>query len=457
MCVHPWHFSFYWQGRHYRFSLDKKTGRKLNGRTDAEMEADLIRIAIRAGTFDVPATKVIALTMRSLADEYLRRYVRLRKTDARALAYEQAIARICETFIAHPTRGPLALGAWPIADVVSDTIEQFREVRLLGGKGVVGTNRALGCLRALWSWAVRAGHADETPFRRHGEVVVKLDMAGEHPRTRRLEVGEEEGLLSVAGTHLYSLIVAAIETGMRRGELLSLQWFQVEGQSASEDEQGHGVVTWKSRAEIALPFTKTKTKRDRRVPISTRLRAILEMRRFDSAGKPLPPDAYVFGTEIGMPVRYFARAWRTAVLKAHGERIRVTAMRDFSPENKAALDRIDLHFHDLRREAGSRWLEGGVPLHTIQRWLGHTNISQTSTYLAVTDTGSHEAMAKFDQARGLAPARADAAADLPAEERLDTEDGENLQEICKEDVGKWSGRLDSNQRHLAPKASALPG
>jgi hypothetical protein len=39
---------------------------------------------------------------------------------------------------------------------VSDAIEQFREARLSARKGVVGTNRALGHLRALWSWAVRA-------------------------------------------------------------------------------------------------------------------------------------------------------------------------------------------------------------------------------------------------------------------------------------------------------------
>jgi integrase len=60
---------------------------------------------------------------------------------------------------------------------------------------------------------------------------------------------------------------------------------------------------------------------------------------------------------------------------------------------------INLHFHDLRREAGSRWLDAGLPLHQVQRWLGHTNISQTSTYLAVTDTGADEAMAKFDRLR----------------------------------------------------------
>ena len=59
--------------------------------------------------------------------------------------------------------------------------------------------------------------------------------------------------------------------------------------------------------------------------------------------------------------------------------------------------------HDLRREAGSRWLDAGLPLHTIQRWLGHANIAQTSTYLAVTDQGQHEAMARFDAQRPSAP------------------------------------------------------
>lgn len=44
----------------------------------------------------------------------------------------------------------------------------------------------------------------------------------------------------------------------------------------------------------------------------------------------------------------------------------------------------DLHFHDLRPEAGSRWLDGGVPLHVVRDWLGHTSVAQTSTYRATT-------------------------------------------------------------------------
>jgi hypothetical protein len=56
------------------------------------------------------------------------------------------------------------------------------------------------------------------------------------------------------------------------------------------------------------------------------------------------------------------------------------------------------HFHDLRREAGSRSMEAGVPLATIQRWLGHHKVSQTSTYLAAT--GGADAMRLFEPATG---------------------------------------------------------
>ncbi len=56
-----------------------------------------------------------------------------------------------------------------------------------------------------------------------------------------------------------------------------------------------------------------------------------------------------------------------------------------------------LRFHDLRREAGSRWLDLGVPLHTVRDWLGHTNISQTSTYLANTQRSQHSHMQQYEQ------------------------------------------------------------
>jgi integrase len=91
-----------------------------------------------------------------------------------------------------------------------------------------------------------------------------------------------------------------------------------------------------------------------------------------------------------------SRAWRTAVLKAHGHTPVYTTTANLTAESRAALKAINLHFHDLRREAGSRWMDGGVPIATIQRWLGHSNVSQTSTYLAGTQTSEHDAMARFE-------------------------------------------------------------
>jgi hypothetical protein len=59
-----------------------------------------------------------------------------------------------------------------------------------------------------------------------------------------------------------------------------------------------------------------------------------------------------------------------------------------------------LHFHDLRREAGSRWLEGGVQLHTVRDWLGHSTIEQTSTYLKNTARSKHDATEAYERRTG---------------------------------------------------------
>lgn len=144
------------------------------------------------------------------------------------------------------------------------------------------------------------------------------------PRTRRLDPDEEQKLLAKANPHLYALIVAALETGCRVGELLSLQWHQVR---------------WTENV-LLLPAGKTKTSEARDVPMTTRLRAVLEMRRHGADGKEFGPDAYVFGNEVGERIGTIKTAWRAACRRAGIK---------------------DLHFHDLRREFASRLLEYGDP------------------------------------------------------------------------------------------------
>ncbi len=403
-CAHPWHFNFRWRGVEWRFSLDKELGRRIDSRTDAETEADRIRGAIKAGTFRTAVPVLQGLTLRQLADTYLDRYVKVERAGT-AQAFTWALATICRTLIPGPNgEGPLPLGEWCITDIVTDTIERFREERRGQGAGVVGVNRNLGSLRALFNWAVRVGYVERSPFKRGTEPVVKL--SAEHGRVRRLDVdtGEEGRLLQACGSHLRAVVEAALETGMRRGEILSLQWSQVEGLTVDGS-----TLRWAPRAELVLPWAKTKTRRDRRIPISSRLKAVLELRRFGPDGTALPAEAYVFGNEIGQRVQNVKRAWQAAVLKAHGVTPAYTDTANLTNESRAALAGIDLHFHDLRREAGSRWLEGGVPLHTIRDWLGHTSIAQTSVYLAGTMATQHDAMRQYE-ARRAKKAKADPSA-----------------------------------------------
>jgi integrase len=223
-----------------------------------------------------------------------------------------------------------------------------------------------------------------------------VKLSREEKRGRRLnaDIDEEDKLLAACNPHLRAVLECALETGMRRGEIVSLQWSQVIGLLVEEPEEegSPATLTWAARPEILLPAAKTKTRRDRRIPISARLRGVLELRRLDPRGVPLPLDAYVFGNAIGQKVTDIKRAWMTALLKAHGHQPTFTATANLSAESRAVFAAIDLHLHDLRREAGSRWLEGGVPLHTIRDWLGHTSIAQTSTYLAGTIKTQHDAM-----------------------------------------------------------------
>jgi len=124
------------------------------------------------------------------------------------------------------------------------------------------------------------------------------------------------------------------------------------------------------------------------------------MRRFDPDGEPWPPAAYVFGDAAGRQVTWVKgrTPWREAVLAAHGITVEYRkGTHLFTDRCQDAFQRINLHFHDLRRECGSRWLEGGVPIQVVRDWLGHTNVAQTSTYLAGTAGTQTDAMRRFEE------------------------------------------------------------
>ena len=231
--------------------------------------------------------------------------------------------------------------------------------------GPVGCNRLMARLRHLFNWSIEEGMIDRTPFKRGDVSLVKLDTNAEKERTRRLQPGERARLLQHANPHLHALIIAALSTGCRRGELLSLQWSQLQ-----RDEQS-------GRQTIVLPASKTKTHKPRVIPVSLNLHAVLEMRRTDPTGQLLPPDAYVFGNAVGERLTNIRTAWRNTCRRAGIE---------------------GLHFHDLRREFACRLVESSAGLHDVREFLGHANITTTSRYVRSTPVRLAQALERMEAA-----------------------------------------------------------
>jgi site-specific recombinase XerD len=218
----------------------------------------------------------------------------------------------------------------------------------------------------MMNWAVGREYIDRTPFRRGTETLIRK-LHEDNQRRRRLSEDEETRLLDVAAPFLRSMIITALDTGMRQGEMLMMRF---------------GDIDWK-RQLIVLRAATTKSLKSRVIPISTaRLHAVLEWLRLDVEGDKKSNDALVFSDETGQPLGRFRTAWVTAVLKAHGitpewKSYNWTAL---TPACQQHFRRINLHWHDLRHEYASRLVENGVPLAQVRDLLGHASITTTERY-----------------------------------------------------------------------------
>jgi integrase len=156
-------------------------------------------------------------------------------------------------------------------------------------RSIANVNRELALLRAMLNYAKRQGWIQLNPFENGDDLV---SQAHENKRDKILSAFEEEKLLAVCvdkRTHLRPLIIAALDTGCRRGELFSLKWSDVD----------------LAARVIRLRAFTTKTAKSREVPITHRLAIELERLKSD-----VSDDTLVF--TCGDVKRSFATACRLA-------------------------------------------------------------------------------------------------------------------------------------------------
>jgi len=236
-----------------------------------------------------------------------------------------------------------------------DDLRAFRLTRLKcptrdgRTRSIASVNREMALLRRMLNVAQAEGWIIRNPFKA-GESLISI--ADEKQRERILTPEEESRLLAACnGTraHLRAIIIAALDTGCRRGELLKLKWRDIEFDSRT----------------ITLQAFNTKTMRERKLAMTTRL--FLELEKLweasDRAG-----DSLVFGIHDNVKHAF-------------------TSVR-----NIAGLP--DLRFHDLRHTAATRLVSCHISLPEVGRVLGHTKPQTTYRYTNLTsETAQRAALA----------------------------------------------------------------
>ncbi|MEO5344103.1 MAG: site-specific integrase [Gammaproteobacteria bacterium SHHR-1] len=232
-------------------------------------------------------------------------------------------------------------------------ISQHIQARQVAGRSNATINRELEVLSAAITWANREGWRLPNP-------VSNRMLKEPEGRVRWITRAEAAALLKAAeaepkAPHLAPLILLALHTGMRRGEMLGLEWTRVD----------------LHRNLVYLDAVHTKAGKRRSVPLNVLARsALLQQARFRS--EHCPDSRWVFCKAEGKQVGDVKRSFATACKRA---------------------DILDFRFHDLRHTCAAWLVQAGVPLTEVRDVLGHSTIQMTERYAHLAPENARAAVA----------------------------------------------------------------
>lgn len=221
-------------------------------------------------------------------------------------------------------------------------------------RSVSNVNRELSLLRAIFNYARRSNLIIRSPFEMGAGLI---SIADETKRERILTRDEERRLLEActgARAHLYYIVLMALATGMRKGEILQLTWPDVDF-----DQR---VITVK--AEI------TKTRRERVIGMTAKLKTTLEHWQMIQQESEL----------VFAGIKDVKRSFTTACRKAGIENFR---------------------FHDLRHTATTRMVQAGVLPAEVMKQTGHTQWTTFNRYLNVDRDSARRIAEILDKADSI--------------------------------------------------------
>ena len=344
-----------------------------------DMATDILAEVVKGGDpqADKKAAKVDTLKA-YLAHEY-GPWVEAHRKDGKA-----TLARLTACFVPEFGDKKLSeLNAW--------IIEKWRSNRLKSGIRPATVNRDLTAIKAALAKAVewrfipahpladlkpsKVDHAGKVRFLSNDEeasLLQALDQREERKRTERdthnqwLKARKKPALPSLEGRyadHLKPLVILALNTGMRRGELLTLAWADID----------------LTRAMLTVNGDTAKSGKTRHIPLNTDATAALETWQ-ETTGMA---QSLVFPGDQGERMGSIKTAFNRLLANAGIENFR---------------------FHDLRHTFASKLVMAGVDLNTVRELLVHSDIKMTLRYAHLAPEHKALAVARLVKPASTAPA-----------------------------------------------------
>jgi integrase len=301
-----WYADYYANGER----IQESTG--TTNRREAEKFLARRTAAIERGEYAKP--------VRIMLSEFGERYIEYAKTNKRAWRRDQQMM----------THLNAALGSMQLGDIGPFKIERYKIDRVK--KASPGTvNREIALLKHMFNLADQWGF-----FRGRSPMKGIKFLAENNLKFRFVTEAEEAKLLGHASPYLQDLIVFAINTGFRLGEILNLKWEEVDLEQATVR-----TLVRKTQQMIDMPLND-------------------EAERVVRGWKGIRKGEYVFyNPETGAQWKDLWLGLKKAC-------------------RKAGLDGIT--WHTFRHTFASRLTRAGVDLVTVKELLGHSTISTTMRY-----------------------------------------------------------------------------
>ena len=287
---------------------------------DAVKAESVVKTEIMKGHYDL-----VDNTENTTLQQAIDMYLEYSKANKRSYKLDENYCKIFAEYFGKNTR---------LKDITPQKIERLK-LQLKNGRKNATVNRYIEALGTLFNIAISNNIAKINPLKQ----IKKLKQ--DNHKLRFLTKEEEKALFEVLNNnrdYLYfiPIVICALQTGMRKGEILNLKWSNIDFNNRY------------------IELLQTKSGKSRKIPISDKLMSELLKLKANKISD------YVFTNP-------YTRTKYISIHKGFGEVLKKANIKDF-------------RFHDLRHTAATRMTEVGIDLAVVQEILGHSDVKTTMRY-----------------------------------------------------------------------------